>query len=84
MNHAGRPREVASIFGATKEVFMSESRETVGVLVTLVMALGFVTIVFLICRAIVLWYFRINEALVLLKSIDEKLGRMTTREPYVK
>jgi hypothetical protein len=33
--------------------------------------------IFLICRAIVLWYWRIGEAIDLLKSINEKLGRMT-------
>ena len=38
---------------------------------------------FLICRAIVLWYWRVNEGFALLKSIDEKLGRMAGKEPYV-
>jgi hypothetical protein len=33
--------------------------------------------IFLICRAIVLWYWRVNEGIALLKSIDEKLGQLT-------
>jgi hypothetical protein len=33
-------------------------------------------VLFLVFRFIVLWYWRVNEALALLKSIDEKLGRM--------
>jgi hypothetical protein len=28
--------------------------------------------IFLICRAIVLWYWRVNEGIALLKSIDRK------------
>ena len=36
-------------------------------------------VIFFICRAIVLWYWRVGEAINLLKSIDEKLGRMTPR-----
>jgi hypothetical protein len=36
---------------------------------------------FLICRAIVLWYWRINEGIALLKSIDEKLGRIAGSTP---
>jgi hypothetical protein len=39
--------------------------------------------VFLIFRAIVLWYWRVNEQIELLESIDEKLGRMVDKEPYV-
>ncbi len=33
-------------------------------------------VLFLIFRFIVLWYWRVNEAITLLKSIDEKLGRI--------
>jgi hypothetical protein len=33
-------------------------------------------LLFLLFRAAVLWYWRINEAIALLRSIDEKLGRM--------
>jgi hypothetical protein len=32
--------------------------------------------IFLICRAIILWYWRVNEGIALLKSIDEKLGQL--------
>ena len=49
-----------------------------------IFALIFIAVIFLIGRAIVLWYWRVNEVVALLKSIDEKLGRMTTREPYFK
>jgi hypothetical protein len=38
-------------------------------------------LVFLVCRAIVLWYFRIGEAIDLLEKIDEKLGRMAGQPP---
>jgi hypothetical protein len=42
---------------------------------------------FLVFRFIVLWYWRVNEAVALLRSIDEKLGRMAVtaapREPYI-
>lgn len=38
---------------------------------------------FLIFRAIVLSYWRVNETVALLKSIDEKLGRIALPEPYV-
>jgi hypothetical protein len=40
-------------------------------------------VLFLIFRAIVLWYWRVGEAIDLLRSIDEKLGRLATREPYI-
>jgi hypothetical protein len=32
--------------------------------------------IFLICRAIVLWYWRVNEGIALLRSIDDKLGQL--------
>ena len=47
----------------------------------LIITLALTVALFLIFRAIVLWYWRINEAVTLLKSIDEKLGRMTPRAP---
>jgi hypothetical protein len=40
--------------------------------------------IFLICRAIVLWYWRVNEGIALLKSIDEKLGQLATSGGTVK
>ncbi len=46
-------------------------------------ALVVLVLIFLVCRAIVLWYWRVGEAIDLLKSIDEKLGHMATREPYI-
>jgi hypothetical protein len=33
-------------------------------------------VLFLVFRFIVLWYWRVNEGIALLRSIDEKLGRM--------
>jgi hypothetical protein len=39
---------------------------------------------FLIFRATVLWYWRINEGIALLKSINEKLNRIAGNEPESK
>lgn len=50
-----------------------------GPIVVLVLAV----LLFLVFRAFVLWYWRVNETVALLKSIDEKLGRMATREPHI-
>jgi hypothetical protein len=36
---------------------------------------------FLIFRAIVLWYWRINEGIALLKSINEKMDRIAGNTP---
>jgi hypothetical protein len=47
-----------------------------GSLVVLAMALGICLAVFLILRALVLWYFRIGEIVTLLKSINERLGQI--------
>ena len=44
----------------------------------LIAVIAITVIIFLICRAIVLWYWRVNESIALLKSIDEKLGQMVT------
>jgi hypothetical protein len=44
----------------------------------LMAVVAIMVLVFLICRAIVLWYWRVIEGIALLKSIDEKLGRMAT------
>lgn len=46
-------------------------------------------VLFLIFRAIVLWYWRINEGIALLKSISEKLDRIAgnapeSKEPYIR
>lgn len=42
----------------------------------LILVVALMVVIFLICRAIVLWYWRVNEAVELLKSIDQKLGAM--------
>lgn len=47
----------------------------------LIGTLAIAILIFLICRAIVLWYWRVNEGIVLLKSIDEKLGRIADNRP---
>ena len=47
----------------------------------LLLALGLAVFLFLVFRAIVLWYWRINEAINLLKEINEKLGRMAGPTP---
>ena len=46
-------------------------------------------VLFLIFRAIVLWYWRVNEGIALLKSIEAKLDRIAgntpeSNEPYVR
>jgi hypothetical protein len=38
-------------------------------------------VIFLVCRAIVLWYWRVGEMIDLLQSIDERLERMESRGP---
>jgi hypothetical protein len=54
---------------------------------TPLIALAMAVVLFLVFRFIVLWYWRVNEAVSLLRSIDEKLGRMAVaaapREPYI-
>jgi hypothetical protein len=42
----------------------------------LIVVVAIMVLVFLVCRAIVLWYWRVNEGIALLKGIDEKLGQM--------
>ncbi len=42
-------------------------------------AVAIMVVIFLICRAVVLWYWKVNEAIALLKSIDEKLGRLEAK-----
>jgi hypothetical protein len=48
--------------------------------VTGITGLVIIVLLFLVFRAIVLWYWRVNEGIVLLKSIDEKLGRLAGME----
>lgn len=42
----------------------------------LIAVVAIMVVIFLICRAIVLWYWRVNEGIALLKNIDEKLGQI--------
>jgi len=46
---------------------------------SMIAVLAIALLIFLVCRAIVLWYWRVGEAIDLLKSIDEKLGRLSVR-----
>ena len=46
-----------------------------------VAVLAIAVLIFLLCRVIVLWYWRVGEAIDLLKGIDEKLGRMAGQQP---
>lgn len=43
--------------------------------------LGVLIVLFLIFRQIVLWYFRINQGIELLHSIDEKLEQLVADKP---
>lgn len=51
--------------------------QVAGSIVALIIAI----IIFLIFRFVVLWYWKINVAIDLLRSIDEKLDRLSHREP---
>jgi hypothetical protein len=50
----------------------------VGAAIVVVLAISIA--LFLLFRAIVLWYWRVNEGIALLKSIDEKLGRLAVSQ----
>ena len=55
-----------------------------GKLMLLLVSLVITLVLLLICREIVCWYWKINEALTTLKAIDEKLGvqiNLLTRSP---
>ena len=52
--------------------------EAVGALVFLAVTV----LLFLLFKAVVLWYWRVNEAVTLLHSINEKLGRLAGPRPY--
>jgi hypothetical protein len=45
-------------------------------LASLMLVLSLAVLLFLVCRVIVLWYWRVGEAIDLLKGINEKLGRI--------
>jgi hypothetical protein len=50
-------------------------------LIGIVVAAAIWIALFLIFRAIVLWYWRVNEGIALLKSIDQKLNRIAGNTP---
>jgi len=50
----------------------------------LIAVMAIMVVIFLSCRAIVLWYWGVNEGITLLKSIDEKLGLLAAGGPAVK
>jgi hypothetical protein len=56
-----------------------EGEQAMAGVLGLVVFLAIAIALFLIFRAVVLWYFRIDEGIALLKSIDEKLGRLEQR-----
>jgi hypothetical protein len=47
----------------------------------LLLAIVVLVVAFLLGRAILLWYWRVNEGIDLLKSINEKLGLMVPKQP---
>jgi hypothetical protein len=49
---------------------------------SVLIALAIWALVFLVFRVIVRWYWKVNQVVALLKSIDEKLGRMLPRERH--
>ena len=50
-----------------------------------IVAIALTISIVLLFRAVVLWYLKVDEGIALLKSIDEKLGRMagTSTPPVV-
>jgi hypothetical protein len=55
-----------------------------GKLMALLVSLVITLVILLICREIICWYWKINEALTTLKAIDEKLSvqiNILTRSP---
>jgi len=44
-----------------------------GQIILLIIVLTLAALVFLVCRKLINWYFRTNEIVEILKSIDEKL-----------
>lgn len=48
----------------------------VGALFVLAISLGFAALVFLLGRALVLWYWRVNEAVTSLQAIEKHLERI--------
>jgi hypothetical protein len=46
-----------------------------------VVAVAIWIVLFLVFRAIVLWYWRVDEGIPLLKSIDQKLDRIAGNTP---
>jgi len=45
-----------------------------GSIIVLLLLLGIAFLVFLIARELVLWYWKVNEILIALKSIDARLA----------
>ncbi len=50
-------------------------------IISALIILGLLIALFLIFRQIVLWYFRINQGIELLNSIDEKLEELLDDKP---
>lgn len=47
--------------------------------IPLLLSLGFTIVLFLILREVVLWYWKVNERLKVMKSVDEKLTLLEKR-----
>ena len=56
-----------------------------GELLGLLMAIGVVVLLFMLLRAVVLWYWRVTEIVAILQRIDERLARQeAVRVPAIK
>jgi Tfp pilus assembly protein PilW len=82
---AGRRPSLRVLLDRAKGVYQPAYVSTAGgKLMALLVSLFITLILLLICREIVCWYWKINEALATLKAIDEKLSvqiNILTRSP---
>jgi hypothetical protein len=46
----------------------------------LLLAIAVVVVIFLVFRAIILWYWKVNVSIELLQQINQKLGRLCEKE----
>ena len=58
--------------------------DAVGGLVMLVVTVVVLAMIFLVCRAVVLWYWKVDKIVSLLESIDAKLGSENARAKELK
>lgn len=55
--------------------------EVIGGVIVLTIAFAILAAIFLVFRFLILWYWRVNESVELLTSINQKLGRILDRVP---